>query len=204
MEEWCSRIAQAKAAGMIIPEAQLFRRMLWHDFFWAGSRSSTVFCNVQLLPEGEVPEPISGLALAGTVDAQELHVAYAAGTAPLSLSADEVEHFRSFVPITVVENLLLRLQDGEDLQVEEPFARLRDFDGFLTVCAGGQGQPAGEGETTAASPLKMALAPDVEGRKLAAAFTSEDALQLFVVSKENARGSDGALLLECVILRDLC
>ena len=170
--------------------------MLWHEFWRApgGGGGGDVFCEVELLPPGEeAPEPLSGLQLAGTVGAKEvLHVHYAADAPPLTLSADEVDHFRSFVPITVVESLLQRLHDGEDLQVDEPFARLREFDGFLTVCAGGQGQPASEGEPPAASPLKMALAPDAEGRKLAAAFTSEDALQLFVVSKESARGSDGA------------
>ena len=39
-------------------------------------------------------------------------------------------------------------------------------------------------------PLKMALAPDEggEGRRLAAIFTAEDALQLFVVARESAAG----------------
>ena len=201
MSEWCERIAQAKASGKNIPEAQLFRRMLWHEFWRRSSDAADVFCEADLLPPGEeAPEPMSGLQLAGTVDAKkEMRVHYAPDAPPLILSVEEVDHFRSFVPITVVEGLLQRLHDGEDLQVDAPCARLREFDGFLTVCAGGQGQPASEGDPQpATSPLKMALAPDAEGRKLAAAFTSQDALQLFVVSKESARGSDGALLLsEC-------
>ena len=38
----------------------------------------------------------------------------------------------------------------------------------------------------------MALAPDYggNGRKLAAVFTAQDALQLFVVSRDNSVGSD--------------
>ena len=34
----------------------------------------------------------------------------------------------------------------------------------------------------------MALAPDAEGRKLAAAFTAQDALQLFVVARDRHAG----------------
>ena len=36
----------------------------------------------------------------------------------------------------------------------------------------------------------MALAPDEGGRRLAAAFTAQDALQLFIVSRESVRGND--------------
>jgi hypothetical protein len=48
--------------------------------------------------------------------------------------------------------------------------RLRDFDSFLTVCAGGHAQ------TDAHTPLKMALAPDTSSeqpRRLAAVFTAQ-------------------------------
>ena len=74
MSEWCERIAQAKASGKNIPEAQLFRRMLWHEFWRApgGGGGGDVFCEVELLPPGEeAPEPLSGLQLAGTVGAKE-------------------------------------------------------------------------------------------------------------------------------------
>jgi len=88
-----------------------------------------------------------------------------------------------------VETLLSRMQTGEDLAIDQPFSRLLAFSGWMTVCAGGHGQPSPDGQTP---PLKLALAPDVggEGRRLAAVFTSEDALQLFIVSRESARGSD--------------
>ena len=104
-------------------------------------------------------------------------------------SEEEVALFRTFLEVTVVEQLFARLYTGEALEVAEPCGRLRAFDGFLTVCAGGHGQPRTDGKT----PLKMALADDAggDGRRLAAVFTAQDALQLFILSRESARNSDG-------------
>lgn len=189
MEEWLARCQQARAAGHAIPDAQLFRRMLTHEFSLLGSDA---FASEVLLPPGEQAEPINGLQLAGTVDpACELRVHFATDAPPLTLTVDEVQHLQSFVPVTVVEALLSRLQQGQDMQVKEPFSRLRDFSSFLTVCAGGHGQPSADGDAPAGgSSLMLALAPDEGGRRLAAAFTAQDALQLFIVSRESVRGSD--------------
>lgn len=188
MEEWLARCQQARAAGHPIPDAQLMRRMLTHEFCLIGTDA---FASEALLPPGEQAEPISGLQLAGTVNPTcELRIHFATDAPPLTLAIDEVQHLQSFVPVTVVEALLSRLQQGEDLQLDEPFARLREFKSFLTVCAGGHGQPSADGEAPAGSPLMLALAPDEGGRRLAAAFTAQDALQLFIVSRESARGSD--------------
>ena len=92
-------------------------------------------------------------------------------------------------------------EDGADLEVDEPFAKLRAFDGFLTVCAGVPG--AGEPPHSAAPSMRLALAPDVggEGRKLAAAFTAEDALQHFIAARDGAQADDGARPLAVVPVR---
>lgn len=189
MQEWLARCQQARSSGNAIPEAQLFRRMLTHEFCLLGS---DVFASEELLPSGSAEvEPINGLQLAGTVDPEhELRVHFMADCEPLLLSPDEVSHFRSFLPVTVVEALLTRLHNGENLEVDEPFARLREFDGFLTVCAGGRAHSGADGDAPASTPLMMALAPDEAGRRLAACFTAQDALQLFIVSRESVRGSD--------------
>ena len=163
----------------------------------------------------------------------------------------QLDHFRSFLGISVVEALLTRMrtrphdstrqrlgwlalspsrplalspcvrpllkpltqrsrdrsprdfaEDGADLEVDEPFAKLRAFDGFLTVCAGVPG--AGEPSPHSAAPsMRLALAPDVggEGRKLAAAFTAEDALQHFIAARDGAQADDGARPLAVVPVR---
>ena len=177
--------------------------MLSHDdFFCADTEDSMlggpgaavdVFCAAEVadaLAPGESLRQWNGLHLTAAVlpETAKLRLFFDSQAEPLMLSESEVAHFRSFLQVTVVEQVLARLQAGEPMQIDAPFARLRDFGGFLTVCAGGHGVPEG------ATPLKMALAPDAgdEGRRLAAVFTAEDALQLFVVARDaNARDSDG-------------
>lgn len=78
--------------------------------------------------------------------------------------------------VSVVEALLKRLHDGSELQVEDPMQRLREFDGFMTVCSDRGGD----------ANLSMVLAPDVGGRRLLAAFTAQDSLQNFVVASSGA------------------
>ena len=96
MQEWLARCQQARSSGNAIPEAQLFRRMLTHEFCLLGS---DVFASEELLPSGSAEvEPINGLQLAGTVDPEhELRVHFMADCEPLLLSPDEVSHFRSFL-----------------------------------------------------------------------------------------------------------
>ena len=176
MTEWLQRCSAARAAGQAIPDAALFRRMIAHDEWHCAA--ADVYCSAALVPTGAAAvEPMNGLQLASSsTPAMRLH--FDSASPPLVLTAEEVQHFRSFLPVTVVEALLQRFHAGADLQVEQPFERLREFDGFLSVCADEGEQPGG------GAPLRMALVPDEGGRKLAAAFTAVDALQLFVASKE--------------------
>ena len=187
IEDWLARCQQAAAADQPIPEAQLFRRMLHHEWFGcahgdgtlgAAGAAAEVFCAAELAP----PEAqcYNGLELAHVLadGTAELWLYFAADAPPLVLGTEAVVHFRSFLQVSVVEAVLERMHDGAEMQIDFPFARLREFDGFFTVCAGGRGQAQEEG--SAVSPLLMALAPDDHGRKLAAAFTAQDALQNFV------------------------
>jgi len=185
--EWLQRCQSARVAGKGIPAASLFRRMIEHDA-WLVAEShpvlgeagtASVYC-ASSLPESEVQQRLNGLQLAAALaeDVVELHLYYDRASPPLVCDAGEAVHFRSFLKVTVVEGLLQRLFEGADMQVEKPFARLREFDEFFVLCAGGHG--------SGSDALLMALAPDPSGgRKLAAAFTAEDALQLFVVSGES-------------------
>ena len=196
LSEWLHRCREARAQGQNIPEASLFRRMLSHDAFFTNSmaypeetdtlggvhRIVDVYC-AHGLTQGDVRQWDNGLHLAGVLKAEtkEMRLFFEFGSGPLILSAEEVEHFRSFLQVNVVESILQKLHGGEDMS--EMLDRLRDFDSFLTVCAGA---PGGIG------PLKMALATDVgaEGRKLAAVFTAQDALQLFIVSRQGSGGDE--------------
>ena len=121
-----------------------------------------VFCAAEVadaLAPGESLRQWNGLHLTAAVlpETAKLRLFFDSQAEPLMLSESEVAHFRSFLQVTVVEQVLARLQAGEPMQIDAPFARLRDFGGFLTVCAGGHGVPEG------ATPLKMALAPDAGG-----------------------------------------
>jgi hypothetical protein len=192
ISEWLQRCSAARAAEQPIPEAMLFRRMLSHDEWY--KIGGDVYCMHALLPKSTAVEQWSGLQLAHSIEEGTLELRLhfdASGTAmgPLSLSPDEIAHFRSFLRIAVVEGLLTRLHTGADLQVDEPFARLREYDGFLAVCAASSAL-TGDGADRMA-PLMMALAPDDGGRKLAAAFTAQDALQLFVASRNATSSAEG-------------
>jgi len=150
-----------------------------------------VFCAAELAPTDAPVRSLTGLQLTATIAAgtREMRLVFGGAESVLVLTDDEVAHFRTFLQVTVVERLLalIRENDAELHQLDDPFGRLRDFDSFLTVCAGGHAQ------TDAHTPLKMALAPDTSSeqpRRLAAVFTAQDALQLFVVSRESARASD--------------
>jgi hypothetical protein len=165
--------------------AQLFRACLSHDA-WAcrvgpdGSvgapgKPADAFC---FAPDGDdTYDFLTGLGLAHAVDggATELRLHYDPAMPPFVCSVAEAGYFRTFLQISLIENLLARIHAGAELPIEAPLSRLREYDSFYTLCAGGHGP--------AHAPLLMALAPDPEGgRKLAAAFTAEDALQLFVVA----------------------
>ena len=84
--------------------------------------------------------------------------------------------------MSVIEKLLARLHAGADLEISQPFARIREFPHFFVLSAHEVGAGfAGE------VPLKLALAPDPQQkRKLAAAFTARDALQLFIAAREGS------------------
>ena len=212
--EWLHRCAAARAKNEAIPEAILFRRMLTHDDYHScaavaaeeqahcdeaplgGPGSSVeVYCGAEVAQEvAGRPEELqryTGLQLTAALAAHtsELRLFFSRDSPPLVLGESEVAHFRSFLQVTVVELVLARMQAGDELPVDRPFGRLRDFDGFMTVCAGGHVHTGSDGK----APLKMALAPDAggEGRRLAAVFTAEDALQLFVVSRDSVSGNDG-------------
>ena len=192
--EWLQRCAEARGAGKSIPEAALFRQMLGHSFLveaddqgavkTAGGAADVFVSSAEAASAPAGAASFAGLALAAALpeDTVELRLHYGAGRPPLVCTAEEVAHFRSFLQVSVVEALLQRLYEGADLQVDEPFARLRAFGDFFVLCAGGVGTASG-GER--GGRLLMALAPDTEGRKLAAAFTAQDALQLFVVARES-------------------
>jgi len=244
MAEWLGRCQAAREQGEPIPLPALFRRMLEHSEWYCREgvgEAEDFFVAGHLTPDAS--ECVDGLRLAAalnpTLPTMNLH--HAAGMPPLVLDRPELDHFRSFLGISVVEALLTRMrtrphdstrqrlgwlalspsrplalspcvrpllkpltqrsrdrsprdfaEDGADLEVDEPFAKLRAFDGFLTVCAGVPG--AGEPSPHSAAPsMRLALAPDVggEGRKLAAAFTAEDALQHFIAARDGAQADDG-------------
>lgn len=195
--DWLRRCAAARAEGQPIPEAELFRRMLDHaEWLCDGAaddpiggpapngRAAHVYCGGGAASNGGAGlRQVDGLRLAALLraDVDQLLLHFDADAAPLACDAAEAAHFRSFLRVRVVEALLERLHDGEDLQVDEPFARLRGFDSFYALCAG---QPDD------GAPLRMALAPDEGGRALAAAFTAQDALKLFVMAREGGGSAD--------------
>ena len=195
--EWLQRCAAARSAGRSIPDAALFRQLLRHSFLAEADAqgavvvtdgAADVFCcaaeAASAAPNGATS--FSGLELAAALPDHtcEMRLHYGSGQPPLVCTADEVLHFRSFLQVSVVESLLERLYAGADLQVDHPFARLRAFGDFFVLCAGGVGTATSRG-TEREGRLLMALAPDTEGRKLTAAFTAQDALQLFVVARES-------------------
>uniref|UniRef100_A0A7S2HME3 SseB protein N-terminal domain-containing protein n=1 Tax=Haptolina brevifila TaxID=156173 RepID=A0A7S2HME3_9EUKA len=185
MVEWLRRCAEARAAGKGIPDAQLFRRMLTHDDWFATDDAEVlgaggtvaIHCSDLALPEGVAKHSMNGLQLALALhkSVNEMRLHFEPDSPPLVCNAAECDLFRSYLKVTVVESLLLRVYEGSELDIENPYARLQDGD-FFVLCAGGHGS----------GPLLLALAPDpIGGRRLAAAFTAQDALQLFVVSGES-------------------
>uniref|UniRef100_A0A7S4C489 SseB protein N-terminal domain-containing protein n=1 Tax=Chrysotila carterae TaxID=13221 RepID=A0A7S4C489_CHRCT len=103
-------------------------------------------------------------------------------TVSLRCDAAQVEHLRLFLKVAIVEQLLLRLHAGVDLEVQNPFARLRDFCGYFVLSALPVGCDALDDV-----PLRMAMVPDSQSkRRLIAAFTANDALQFFVAAREAA------------------
>lgn len=213
VSDWVMRCAVARANGQPIPSAQLFRRMLEHEEYFAigGEVLGGPGTAVDVFLSADVADALAagadglhqfgGLQLTAAIESgtSELRLFFAADDAPLVLDEVEVDAFRAFLQVTVVESVLMRMQSGDELLVEQPFARLRAFDGFLTVCAGGQSQP---GESPA--PLKMALAEDAggEGRRLAAVFTAEDALQYFIA--HSSRSASDGLVSVRLSGRELC
>ena len=119
LSEWLHRCREARAQGQNIPEASLFRRMLSHDAFFTNSmaypeetdtlggvhRIVDVYC-AHGLTQGDVRQWDNGLHLAGVLKAEtkEMRLFFEFGSGPLILSAEEVEHFRSFLQVNVVES----------------------------------------------------------------------------------------------------
>ena len=164
--DWVQRCSAAQEAGSPFPEASLLRAVVDHtewsvsadqqDAYMAGAAPSCL-------------EEMSGLELAAALPAGGLlRLHYAPGATPLTLGPPLVAHLQLFVQIRVVENILSHLQRGAALPLSQPCARLRDFDSYWVVQQGAM----------------LALAPDVERRRLAAAFTAEDSLQQFIAARE--------------------
>ena len=113
---------------------------------------------------GLIP-PVQGLVL----DAGQPH-----GT---QFNEEKFEYLRLWAQSLQVEMLLATMQiDGEGLQL------LRGFDGYrLPIVRSESGK------------AHIALAPDAQGRKLAAVFTAEDCLEAFLQDAQGAYG-DGLIV----------
>ena len=190
IEEWVQRCADGRSQGQQIPVASLFREIIRADGWLAACSQdgmvgtsgglADVYCGAVVFPE---LQQMSGLAMVGSLasDLRSLRLHSARGASPLELSAEEIEDLRGWVGVAVVEALLQRLHDGEDLQVSSPFSRLREFSGYYILCTQAQNDIM----------LKMALVPEPNScRKLVAAFTAQDALQRFVLSQQKELTSE--------------
>ena len=195
VSEWLRRCRDAQVRGERVPH-QLFRRLIRHDGWicspdtWKAASHGDVY----LAGASGVPNllmgPMTGLELAHALPMGMVGLDFHFGDAlPLALDSEAVAEVRTFLQVVVVEELLARLYAGVELEVSEPFARLRGFEHYYILCGGAQG--AVDSEELRPSSLRIAFAPDPEGgRSLAAIFTAQDALQLFVVATP-ARGTDG-------------
>ena len=167
VNDWIERCSAAQQAGSPWPEASLFRQVIDYPD-WSVSASHQDAYTADAVPisgvEGTL-EPSDGLALAAAASSS-LRLHYAPGAPPLTLEAEQVVHLQRFVQISVVEKVLALLHEGAEMPLNEPCARLRDFSDYFVVQQGSM----------------LALAPDSNSRRLAAAFTAQDALQLFVAS----------------------
>ena len=135
--EWLRRCCSARSSGKSIPEAQLFRACLSHETWScqvnADGRVGSAGKPADASCFGTGVQTLSGLQLAHALhkDVSELRLHYDSSMPPLVCSAEEAAHFRSFLEISVVETILARIHAGADLEIEAPFARLREFQAFL-------------------------------------------------------------------------
>ena len=166
ISDWLERCSAAQQAGSPWPEASLFRQVIdYPDWSVSASHEDAYTADAAPGAAGVSLEPSDGLALAAAAGGGvRLH--YAPGAPPLTLDAEQVAHLQRFVQISVVEKVLALLHAGAEMPLKEPCARLRDYCDYFVVQQGSM----------------LALAPDSSSRRLAAAFTAEDALQLFVAS----------------------
>ena len=179
LDAWLRRCQEARAGGSAIPSNTLFRRMTDDDaaFMCDPAHLFQGTGNVYLescAPELTGLKSVTGLELAATVGIglNELRLHFDSGAPPLTCNAEEVSALASMLKIRVIEALLERMFVGSDLKVEDPMAKLREFEAFYVLCAGPDG-------------ARMVLAPDSKnGRALVAAFTAMDALQLFVAARD--------------------
>ena len=164
--DWVQSCGAAQEAGSPFPEASLLRAVVDHAG-WSVSADHQDAYTAGSAPSGL--EEMSGLELATALPAGGLlRLHHAPGATPLTLGPPLVAHLQLFVQIRVVENILSHLQRGATLPLSQPCARLRDFDSYWVVQQGAM----------------LALAPDVQRRRLAAAFTAEDSLQQFVAARD--------------------
>ena len=177
--EWLARCADARASDQSIPLGALCRQIVAHSEWYADVDEhgelvdSRVYCGTAA-PSESMLQPVNGIALAAAAaQTPSIRFHYEADVAPLVLDATETSLLATYVQSAVVEALLQRLHDGSPLEVSEPFSRLRTG-AFFVLCA----QATGDSDS-----LRMALVPDVDGgRRLVAAFTTQDALQAFVAA----------------------
>ena len=171
MSDWIQRCSEAQQAGSPWPEAALLRAVVIHDD-WSVSRSggnTDAYCTPSAAPKGADRETREGLALAAALtQGGSIRLHCALGATPLSLSPVQASHLQLFVQIRVVEQILSLVHQGAELPLSQPYARLRDFESYYVVQQGSL----------------LALAPDGNSRRLAAAFTAEDALQRFVAARD--------------------
>lgn len=167
INDWLERCSAAQQAGSPWPEASLFRQIIGYaEWSVSTSREDAYTADAAPAAADASLEPSDGLALAAAAGGSvRLHYAVP-GAPPLTLDAEQVAHLQRFVQISVVEKVLTLLHEGAEMPLKEPCARLRDFSDYYVVQQGSM----------------LALAPDSNSRRLAAAFTAEDALQLFVAS----------------------
>jgi len=178
--EWLSRCAEAQQREQPFPEVLLFRQILEHkEPFWVSTSGPQPGADVWLdeasSEDAEATESFRLVAaLPPGLPALRFHSS--ASSSSLVCKPAQIELLRATLQVIVIEQLLRRLYAGADLEIANPFARLREFEHYYVLCS----QP--EGQDGALS--RMALAPDPQGsRRLAAAFTAQDALQLFVAAR---------------------
>eukprot|EP00965_Chrysotila_dentata_P165386 5461479-Pleurochrysis_carterae.AAC.1 len=140
---WLARCVDAQQKRGSFPEASFFRVLLQTDSLWIIADDwSKVYLSeeaaAQALPKDAQLLRRNGLELAASMPSA-LHclefVCPEDSTVSLRCDAAQVEHLRLFLKVAIVEQLLLRLHAGVDLEVQNPFARLRDFCGYFVLSA---------------------------------------------------------------------